>query len=126
VQTKRRPKWNICPLTEKGIMKTNKKNFESRILNQASRNSTFHIPHSKKEPGRIIAGKYVPNRIIRGRVVELLRDSKTPLTLESIGREVCIDWSPEEHRDWLEKIVAKLIKDALLSRRGSTYMLKME
>lgn len=119
VQTKRSPRWDICPLTAKGIMATTEKSWDraQKVIKKK--------PLSKrKEPGRIIAGAYVPNRIIRGRVVELLRDAKTPVTLETIGRNVCIDWSASEHREWLNGIVTKLTRDAIVARQKRGFVLQ--
>ena len=112
VQTKRNPKWSICPLTAAGIMKTTAKNFPK---------SDVRSP--KSEPGRIIAGRFTPNRIIRGRVVELLRDSPKPLTLASIGKDVCIDWSKEEHAQWMQALLKKLQSDGLLVARSGKFSL---
>jgi A/G-specific adenine glycosylase len=125
VQTKRNPKWEICPLTANGIMRTTKKNYESRIMNnEKSHNFLFIIRNSRREPGREIAGKFVPNRIIRGKVVEFLRDASSPVTLERIGREICMDWDAREHHSWLAPIVEKLVRDALVAKVKSGYQLQ--
>lgn len=113
VQTKSNPKWNICPLTEKGIMKTTQKQFEKR-------SSAASTP-AKKEPGRFEGAKYVPNRIFRGRIVDALREYDR-LTLDQLGPEICHDWS-DEHREWLKKILHKLTQDALIARKGDAFVL---
>jgi A/G-specific adenine glycosylase len=112
VQTKNNPKWDICPLTRKGLMKATRKNL--RLSDDRKK---------KTEPGREIAGKFVPNRIIRGRVVEELRDASSGLKFEDIGARVCIDWSQDEHREWLRGILEKLKNDALIRSRGARYLL---
>lgn len=114
VQTKRNPKWNICPLSQKGIMLANQDNFPKLIkkLDQ------------KKEPGREMGGKYIPNRIFRGKVVEALRNTKSGLTLESIGKEVCIDWDSTKHTKWLEGVITDLMKDDIIAQKHERHVLK--
>ncbi len=114
VQTKRNPRWDICPLTAKGIMKTVKKDWDRLQIT----NCTLHIAE-KKEPGRLVGTKYIPNRIFRGKVIEELRDAPQGLPLETIGRRICLDWSPREHRKWLKDILRKLENDSMLvAKRG--------
>lgn len=109
VCTKRNPKWDICPLTKAGLMKA-----AYRKLQAVSDERSV----SKQEPGRMIGARFVPNRIIRGRIVEELRDEKAGLPLPEIGRRVCIDWSPALHRKWLLAIVDGLKRDAIVRDRG--------
>lgn len=71
----------------------------------------------KREPGREIGGRFVPNRIIRGRIVEFLRDAKRPQLGDVIGRHVCIDWNPVEHRAWFSSLLRALEREELV--RGS-------
>jgi A/G-specific adenine glycosylase len=120
VQTKSNPKWEICPLTEKGIMKTSKKSFESRVT--SDHHSKLKTRHSHLEPGRMMGSKYIPNRIFRGRIVDALREHSSGLTFEQIGNEICIDWSAEHHA-WLLGLLAKLESDRLLILKGKRYSL---
>ena len=129
VQTKSSPKWDICPLTEKGIMKTTKKNFESRIMNigknqnGVTQNSKFNIQDSpKKEPGRMMGSRYIPNRIFRGRIVDALRENPKGLTLDSIGIEICIDWSKDQE-EWLKSLITKLVHDQIIVSQGKRFVL---
>ncbi len=108
VCTKASPKWDICPLTANGLMK-----------------AAYKVPAldkkrvKKAEPGRMEGAKFVPNRIFRGRIVETLRDAKKGMTLDAIGREICMDWNPKEHDAWLKEIVEKLVSEEMLRRKGS-------
>jgi hypothetical protein len=77
----------------------------------------------EKEPGRLVGTKYIPNRIFRGKVIEELRDAPKGLPLETIGRSICLDWSPREHRKWLKDILQKLQRDNLLSEKKDKYIL---
>ncbi|MBM3230810.1 hypothetical protein FJZ28_00610 [Candidatus Peregrinibacteria bacterium] len=104
VCTKRNPKWDVCPLTKAGIMKAA---YCVPTVNSQQ-------PTAKPEPGRIIGSKFIPNRIIRGRIVEELRDEPSGLPLPEIGSRVCIDWSPRRHTVWLREIIAKLERDSMV------------
>ncbi len=116
VCTKRSPKWSICPLTAKGIMLTTEKNFISPIRAKQKLSES-------KEPGRIISGRFVPNRIIRGKIVDALREHPDGLKPELIGRTVAPDWA-KEHRPWLNNLIKKLIQDQMLEERGGVVRLR--
>ncbi len=120
VQTKRNPKWDLCPLTKKGICRAAKR-FERVMLSGAKRRRS--TKHMKREPGRFVGTTYIPNRIFRGKIVEELRDAKSGLKLSEIGRRVCLDWKPVEHSSWLKALLQKLESDALISRRQGAYIL---
>lgn len=108
VQTKRSPRWDICPLTKRGLMKATPKNFPKSCS-----------PSPKSEPGREVAGKFIPNRIFRGRIVEELRNAHRGLPLGDIGKRICIDWSPRAHRRWLVGIIEKLqVEKLIIAQRG--------
>lgn len=112
VQTKKNPRWDVCPLTAQGLMKATAKKFPK---------SEVRIP--KSEPGRTIAGRFVPNRIVRGRIVEVLRQTPSGLSLNAIGRRVASDWSLVVHHHWLEQILKRLEQDALVARRTGKFTL---
>ena len=117
VQTKNNPKWDICPLTEKGIMKT--KSFSLRP-------SPAHgggVGGGGREPGRFEGARYVPNRIFRGRIVDALREESGGLTLQKLGSTICNDWA-SLHQPWLVDILKKLERDQLIARKGSVFQLK--
>jgi hypothetical protein len=69
-----------------------------------------------------VGAKYIPNRIFRGRIVDALREHSQGLTADTIGKEICIDWS-KEHKDWLKKLITKLIQDRLVAEKGKKYVL---
>ncbi len=115
VQTKSNPKWNICPLTEKGIMRTTPKNFPKFDLRNPKSQSS--------EPGREMGGRFIPNRIFRGRIVEALRDAQRGMTFDKIGQEICIDWS-KDHELWLKNMITKLVQDGFVAERDSVYQLR--
>lgn len=122
VQTKNNPKWEICILSDRGLMKTTKKSYELRV---ASRKNILKLEtrNSKKlEPGRLVGSKHIPNRIFRGKIVEALRDAKNPMSAEEIGVQVCIDWEAQ-HREWLLGLLVKLEADQLIAKKAKAYVL---
>ncbi|MFA6039240.1 MAG: hypothetical protein WCV62_00735 [Candidatus Peribacteraceae bacterium] len=110
VCTKRLPKCGSCPLGRNNLCRSTGRIKITRDVRKA------------KEPGREIAGKFVPNRIIRGRVVEYLRD-RHGASISDIGAHVCIDWDVEEHREWLTGILVKLARDGMIRSVRGTYTL---
>ena len=110
VCTKRSPKWDICPLTKAGLMKAA---YKVKLTRSTKR----------KEPGRTVGSRFVPNRIFRGKVVEELRDNVDGLTVAEIGRRICIDWNEVVHTAWLNGIIEALEKDQLLiAKRGKVQL----
>jgi len=123
VCTKRSPKWGICPLTQKGIMKAAHKTPEWKVPARAGADGESGKRRTKKEPGRFVGSTYIPNRIFRGKFVEELRDNPQGLTLPDIGKRICLDWNEKEHRQWLEGIAEKLKVDQLVAVQGATIRL---
>lgn len=131
VQTKTSPKWDLCPLTKKGLCKA------ANILRhaerppssacaepvEASRGQSKHVAR-KREPGRFVGAVFIPNRIFRGKIVEELRDARRGLPLRELGKRICLDWQPAVHQGWLKRILAKLESDALIEQRREKYVLK--
>ncbi len=110
VCTKTNPKWDICPLTAKGLCKAAYK---------------VKAPTKRKpstEPGRLVGSRFIPNRIFRGKVIEELRDAERGLSLEELGTNVCLDWS-QEHHDWLQQLLKGLVKDQLIAKNRQRYVL---
>ena len=104
VCTMRSPKWDICPLTAAGIMK-------SAYKTPAPQSRAGKI---RKEPGRMVGSTYIPNRIFRGKFVEELRNAPEGLSIIEVGRRICIDWDEAEHAVWIEGLAKKLQKDQLI------------
>ena len=120
VQTKRNPRWDICPLTAKAIMKTHSKNFPAFAVTLSSSKGDASM---QKEPGRLIGATFIPNRIFRGRIIDALRDAPQGLTLHSIGKQIALDWKTSVHRDWLQKILQQLTRESMLAQRKGKYIL---
>lgn len=114
VCTKRSPKWDVCPLTKAGIMKAAFKEPKKSIASTSQQ---------RKEPGRYVGSTYIPNRIFRGKVVEQLRDSESGMSLEQIGKNVCIDWNPDDHTEWLRCLCEALKKDNVVTQTRGKWVL---
>lgn len=125
VQTKNNPQWDECPLSAKGLMVTTKRSFESRVISHQKRKRSKLITQNAKlrEPGREIAGRFIPNRIVRGRIVEVLRDQPSGLSFDRLGRCVAADWSFALHREWLESILMRLTRESFVVRKHRKYRL---
>ncbi len=77
-----------------------------------------------KEPGRVISGKFTPNRLVRGRIVEALRDHPQGLALVALGPYAASDWDASgEQVAWLEAILEKLVVDDVIKRRGKSFII---
>ncbi len=112
VCTKRSPKCAACPL--KDICQSA---FRVPV---ATRGTTV----KRMEPGRLVGSTFVPNRIFRGRILECLRDAPSGLTSESIGRQIAIDWNPDEHGEWLAGLLLKLEKEEFIVRVSRRFFLR--
>ncbi len=113
VCTKRSPKCEQCPL--KDVCR-----------------SAFKVPaptkgvrHAKmlQEPGRLISGRFTPNRLVRGRLIEALRDHPQGLTALELGPHAASDWNAGEHALWLEAILSKLMRDGMVEQHGPQFRL---
>lgn len=75
-----------------------------------------------KEPGRVISGKFTPNRLVRGRIVEALRDYPAGLSPAALGPYAASDWDASaEQVAWLQAILEKLVSDGVIMKRGKAY-----
>ncbi len=109
VCTKRAPRCDVCPL---------------RSSCRSAGKVTITLQATKtKEPGREIAGRFVPNRIIRGRIVEFLRDHHLGASINNIGAHACIDWDAKGHGRWLQQLLEKLQRDGMVSEKKGAWKL---
>lgn len=112
VCTKNAPKWELLSSGMKSVCMAYGK----------------HIVRTKnvynKEQGREVAGKHIPNRIFRGRVVEALRDHAKGLSFDVIGRTIAADWTMGDHKAWLDVILRGLERDAIVTKKGKSYVLQ--
>lgn len=116
VCTKSNPKWQLMPLRMRPIFKAYGKRT---VAGDFSR----RLP-SRREPGREVAGKFIPNRIFRGRVIDALREEERGLTLPEIGKRITLDWSFGDHQEWLMGLLEKLRKDELIELKAAKYALR--
>ena len=72
------------------------------------------VMEKKVEKGVSENGRYIPNRIFRGRIVELVRKNENKeWLLEELGKAVKKDYSALE-KDWLRSLCQGLQKDKLI------------
>lgn len=71
----------------------------------------------------MMAGKFVPNRIFRGRIIEALRDAKKGLTLDQIGSQIAVDWTMGDHRIWLANVLRSLLCDHMIVKSSTHFRL---
>ena len=126
VQTKKNPRWDICPLTKKGICKASRtvETRRGRVSGGSQETRQRRVSTQRREPGRFVGSRYVPNRIFRGKIVEELRDATKGLELLELGKRVCLDWNPLKHRKWFKGILGKLQEEQMIEGRSGRYLLK--
>jgi A/G-specific adenine glycosylase len=113
VCTKNNPKWELLSPGLRKVCKSYGKKIQK-------------VSKEKKEPGRMMAGKFIPNRIFRGKIVEALRDAKKPLSVQKIGETAIADWPVRQEREWLVTLLEKLAKDSLIEKTAKQhYRLKI-
>ena len=74
----------------------------------------------------MLGGRFIPNRIFRGKIVEELRDAENGLTQDQIGSRIAIDWTLGDHRAWLAKLIADLERDRIVKTSRSRVLLSRE
>lgn len=116
VQTKKNPTWDECPLTKAGLCKAALVRGQKRRKGWKRQKGRVQ---ANREPGREVLGTFIPNRIVRGRIVEVLRDAPSGLTFSHLGKKVCPDWRRAQHERWLRNLVEGLKRDRLLMQRGA-------
>lgn len=117
VCTKNNPKWHLMPLKMRPIFKA----YGKTPVADFSKKS---LQGKKREPGREVAGRFIPNRIFRGRVIDALREEKRGLTLSEMGKRIALDWLFGDHKDWLIGVLEKLKKDELIEVKRGKYALR--
>jgi A/G-specific adenine glycosylase len=87
--------------------------------------SAGRIRSARPEPGRREPSfRGIPNRIHRGRLVEILRSTgKRPIALNQLGKRLYPDFSRSHHR-WLATILSSLERDGLVRISGDGPALK--
>ena len=69
----------------------------------------------RKEPGIMENGRYIPNRIFRGRIVEFTRRSQgKAISLPDLGKIIKKDYS-SQNEEWLLSLLDRLRGDGLLA-----------
>jgi len=106
VCTRDAPHCSSCPLRSSCA-------FSS--LYETQKEKVLYVMEKKKEKGVYENGKFIPNRIFRGRIVEFVRKSEHSRILLSVfGKMIKEDFSIQDE-DWLLQLCKALEKDHLLS-----------
>jgi A/G-specific adenine glycosylase len=98
--TARAPRCDECPVA--GVCKS------KGVMHQVP------APVSRKE--RSFHG--LPNRMYRGRIIELLRGKKRSMNVEDVGKEIHARFS-KRNESWLASLIAGLERDGLVTTIGS-------
>lgn len=112
VCTKYTPQWHLLSPDLQSVCRAYGKQINRNPVSDSSKGSIRGA--AKKEPGRIMAGRFIPNRIFRGRIIEELRDVQRGLSAEDIGSRIAADWSFDDHRMWLSTLMENLMNDGLI------------
>lgn len=70
------------------------------------------------------AEKPDPDRIYRGRILKLVRESSQGVDPRTIGHAIDKTFDPITDSEWVEAMVSRLIKDELMEMRGKKLSLK--
>jgi len=126
VCTKYTPQWHLLSPDLQSVCRAYGKQIKRTTVPDPSTGSVRGTAKkmNKKEPGRIMAGRYIPNRIFRGRIIEELRDVQRGLSAEDIGSRIATDWSFEDHKPWLSGLIDGLKRDNLVRETSGKISLK--
>lgn len=84
-------------------------------LYETQKEKVLYVMEKKKEKGVYENGKFIPNRIFRGRIVEFVRkNDHCRISLDVFGRMIKEDFLIQE-KDWLLQLCKALQNDHLLS-----------
>lgn len=105
-QCGKRPTCSTCPM--QSVCPAGKKFLSGSIKH------TERISPIARE--RIHAGKKVPDRIYRGRILKYVSETLEGVALSSVGKRVDPSFESKDQA-WIEAMVARLVKDGLLVQR---------
>lgn len=101
------PQCNICPMR-------NECKVAKRFLNGSITKKQRIV---ERPTERIHAEKKFPDRIYRGRILALLREHKT-MNEAAIGPRIDETFDAIADRDWIHKMVERLVKDGLVQKKN--------
>lgn len=106
VCTRDTPRCAQCPL---------KNGCQFFPLYKKKKEKVLFVMEKKEEQGVYENGRFIPNRIFRGRIVEFVRKNKRKeMLMEELGKSIKKDYS-ENEKEWLLMLCQKLQEDKLLS-----------
>ena len=77
----------------------------------------------KKAPENKHRDKPYPDRIYRGRILKLVRESPQGISLKFIGPKIDPRFSLKHDQTWLERMIIRLIRDGFLKIEGNLVIL---
>lgn len=106
VCTRNTPSCSTCPLQGSCQFFPLYKNQKEKAL---------FVMEKRKEAGITENGKYVPNRIFRGRIMEFARKNQSnEISIDNLGKIIKNDYT-KQHETWLLSLCEKLNHDGLLN-----------
>ncbi len=115
VCTKNNPAWHLLSPSLRSI-----------CVSYGWQSSQIKRPKAKAEPGRMIAGKFVPRRILRGRIISALREHPQGLSVADIGVHMTVDRDVSSDHPWIEDILLQLERDHLITQKKNRWILSEE
>jgi A/G-specific adenine glycosylase len=112
VCTKKKPAWDLMSPALRSVCSSD--GWQNPLIKRSS---------SKAEPGRMMAGVFVPRRIIRGRIIAALRDHPQGLSTRELGTHITVDREVSADCNWIEDILLQLQRDHLIEQRGTRWIL---
>ena len=76
----------------------------------------------KIEPGIDVDGRFVPRRIVRGKVVEALRGASGWMSIDEVIRT--IGFGSMNDQNWFDDLLKGLKRDGLIEERGRRFRLQ--
>ncbi len=105
----KRPACAICPL--RNDCKAAPRFLEGRV----------RIPNQSiaKAKENIRDGKRFPDRIFRGRILTYLRQTHSPVDLQTLGENIDAKFEHKQDTPWIKAMVERMKKDGLVEQRGT-------
>ncbi len=83
-------------------------------LYSTQKEKVLFVMEKRAEPGVVEQGKFIPNRIFRGRIVEFVRKNEMKeLSLTTLGNAIKEDYTKKDE-PWLRELCEKLKRDKLV------------
>ncbi len=109
----KKPSCSVCPL--KTTCKSSKRFLSGNVLIPKR-----SLPKAKE---KIHMGKKYPDRIYRGKVLQCVKNNKAGVTRKEIEAISGLFYESKQDKQWLDHLLARLIKDGLILYKKRKYLL---